>query len=176
MASVIALLRAINLGARNRVPMAGLRELLADLGYEDARTLLQSGNVVVDTTDAPAKVARAIEAGVEERFAVKADVMVRTSHELETVFAADPFGAVATDPKMYFVAFLAGEPDASAIRDLEARDFGDERFAARGREVYMWCANGLRDSQVAKVAGERHLGVRATVRNWNTVRRLHDML
>ena len=175
-ASVIALLRGINLGARNRVPMGGLRELLTDLGYPDSRTLLQSGNVVVETRDDPEKVARAIEKGVADRFGVQADVMVRTGRELEAVVKADPLGDVANDPKKYMVAFLAEKPKAPVIRELSSRDFGDEAFAAKGREVYMWCANGLRESKVAGACSEKNLGVRATVRNWNTVLKLHELL
>lgn len=156
--------------------MAGLRELLAELGYENPRTLLNSGNAVVETDDDPDAVGRAIHTGVAERFGVTVDVMTRTSRELEAVVRADPLGDVATEPKMYMVAFLAAEPAAAAVEELERRDFGQEGFAARGREVYMWCANGLTDSQVVRAASEKQLGTRATVRNWNTVCKLHDML
>ena len=176
MAPIIVLLRGINLGARNRVPMAGLRELCAELGYPDARTLLQSGNVVLDTKDAPAKVARALEKGVAERFGVQADVMVRTGRELRAVVKADPLGDLADDPKRYMVAFLSEKPRAAVIKELNAQDFGREAFAAKGSEVYMWCADGLQNSKVAKACSEKKLGVRATVRNWNTVLKLHDLL
>ena len=176
MASVVALLRGINLGARNRVPMAGLRDLLAELGYPGARTLLQSGNVVIETTDAPATVTRKLEKGIAERFGVESDVIVRTGRELKAVVKADPLGAVADDPRHYMVAFLAGKPKAAVVKDLAGRDFGAERFAAKGREVYMWCPDGLRESQVVRACSEKNLGVRATVRNWNTVRKIHALL
>src|SRR5688500_18463394 len=124
MASVIALLRGINLGARNRVPMAGLRDLLGELGYPDARTLLQSGNVVIDPRDAPETGAGRLEQAVAERFDVRSDVIVRTGRELKAVVRANPLGATADAPKRYMVAFLAGKPKASFVKELAARDFG----------------------------------------------------
>lgn len=176
MASVVALLRGINVGGRNRLAMAGLRDLLGDLGFGNPRTLLQSGNVVVDSEDPAEAVARAIAEGVAERFGVRADVMVRTGEEFRAVVDANPLADVADDPRRSMVAFLSAEPDPAVVDALAAQDFGREAFAARGRELYMWCPDGLSRSAVAAACAERRIGVRATVRNWSTVQRIAAVL
>src|SRR4051812_29975210 len=104
MARLIALLRGINLGSKRRVAMADLRELMAELGYEDVRTVLQSGNVVF--TGPKAKARETLEAALEQRFGFTVDVVLRTMPELHTVVDDDPFREEATDPTRHFVVFL----------------------------------------------------------------------
>ena len=104
MARLVALLRGINLGAKRRVPMADLRELMGELGYEDVRTVLQSGNVVF--TGAKAKAAGEARSGLEERFGFEVDVVLRTMDELHAVVDHDPFKDEADDLTRYFVVFL----------------------------------------------------------------------
>lgn len=176
MAQLVAFLRAINLGSRHRVPMAELRDLLDELGYPGARTLLQSGNVVLETTDQSAKVARALERGIEQRFGFKSDVIVRTHRQVSAIVKADPLGDVATDGSKRHVVFLADKPKAAVLKEIAAEDFSPEAWEARGREIFMWCPNGSQGSRVSKALGEKRLGVTATVRNWNTLAKLHDML
>jgi uncharacterized protein (DUF1697 family) len=176
MPRLVALLRGINLARTRRVAMADLRALLAAAGYADVRTHLQSGNVIVSTDRAPDEAARDLEARIAERFGFDVDVLVRTAEELADVVAANPLGEVATDGSRHFVAFLSGEPDAAAVAEIAARDFGSERFTARGREIYVWCPEGLRDCGVMKAIGDRRLAVAtATVRNWNTVTKLLEL-
>ena len=175
MAKHIVLLRGINLGSRNRIGMADLRGLLTDMGYEDARTHLQSGNVVLTTGQAPGKVGSAIERRIRERFGLEIDVIVRTGAEIGRVVAANPLGDVATNGSRYFVVFLSGAPKAAALRELAGHDFAPEQLAARGRELYAWCPDGVRDSRLFKALGRQQLAPTSTFRNWNTVTRLAEM-
>jgi len=165
----VALLRGINLGPNKRIAMADLRSLLDELGYEDPRTLLQSGNVVL-TTDSPADaVAAELEEQIATRLGVETRVVVRTRDELAGVVARDPLGDVADDPKRYQVSFLSAEPDPARVRELADVDVAPERFAISGREVYAWHPDGLQRSPLARLLSEDRLGVTATARNWNTV-------
>ena len=102
----IALLRAINLAARRRVAMADLRAWLTALGYDDVRTLLQSGNAVFRTDKTEAIVRKELETALEEGAGFRIDCVLRTVAELRAVVAADPLGHVATDPSRYFVSFM----------------------------------------------------------------------
>ena len=176
MPAVVALIRGINLGPNKRVPMAELREALTELGYDNVRTLLASGNVIVETKQKPPAVAAAIEKVIADRFGHDVVVITRTAAEIEAVIEANPLGDVATDGSRQFVSFLSDEPKAAVLREIEQADIGDERYVAAGREIHYWCADGLRDSKVMKVMTEKRLGVTATVRNWNTLLKIRDVL
>jgi uncharacterized protein (DUF1697 family) len=176
MARHIALLRGINLASRNRVPMGELREALGEAGFEDVATLLQSGNVVVTSGKAPRTVEREIAALVEDRFGVRAAVVVRSATELEAVIEGNPFSAEAAKaPKNVHVIFLSAKPEAAAVRQLTDADLGDERVAPDGKHIYAWFANGVQRSPLARMLTDERLGVTATGRNWNTVLKLQAL-
>ena len=165
----IVLLRGVNLGARNRVAMARLREALEAAGYEDVKTLLQSGNVVMGGPKAtPAK----IEGLLRETFGLDIAVVVRTRAELAAVVDGNPLADVADNPKRLQVSFLSGKPSAAVVRALEEAEIAPEVVAVRGREIYAWHADGIQRSPLAKLLGDDKLGVTATARNWNTVTKL----
>jgi uncharacterized protein (DUF1697 family) len=168
----ILLLRGINLGARNRISMTELRAALEREGFADARTYLQSGNVVV-SSDKPAKrLAVQARQALASGFGLDVDVIVRTRDELAEVIARDPLGEVAVNPKRYQVSFLERELDADALRQLSALATPSEHFVAIGRELYAWHPHGVARSRLwARLAG-RQLGVSATARNWTTVTNL----
>ena len=170
MARLVALLRGINLGSRRRIAMADLRALIEALGYEDVRTLLQSGNVVF--TGAPAGAREALEAAIADRFGFQVDVVLRTMQELAAIVAADPFGAEASNPTRYFVVFLSERPAAAALRALGEQDFTPERLSAGGRELYAWCPEGMQGSRLMRALGKPGLAETATFRNWSTVTKL----
>ncbi len=172
MARQIALLRGINLGSRRRVSMAELRELLADAGYADVRTHLQSGNVVLTSEDPPDRLASALQERIAERLGLDVAVLVRTRDELAEVIARDPFAGIADDPKRYQVSFLADEVDARVASDLQSAALAPERVVVAGREIYAWHPNGLQGSRLAILLTDRRLGVTVTARNWNTVVKL----
>lgn len=175
MARLVVLLRGINLGRSRRVAMADLRALLEELGYEDVRTHLQSGNAVLATGDRPAAVATAVEEGMAERFGMDVGAVVRTAKRLAAIVAADPLGEVADDPARRMVIFLPAAPDRAALRALAEEDFGDERFEASGLEVYAWCPGGIGRSRLMAALGDARLTPGGTARNWRTVTRLAEM-
>ena len=170
----IVFLRGINLGSRNRIAMAELREALTDLGYEDVRTHLQSGNVVLTSAATPAKVQGDIEQEIAERFGLEIGVVVRTRAELAAVVERDPLGDVATNTSRYLVSFLSAKPSAAAVRELKKADVSPEQFVLSGRELYAWHPAGVHRSKLNPLV-ERRLGVTATARNWNTVQRLLEL-
>jgi uncharacterized protein (DUF1697 family) len=175
MPSRIVLLRGINLGSRNRIAMPALREALAEAGFEDVQTYLQSGNVVLSSRAAPATVARRCEAAIADRFGLDIDVVVRTRDELAEIVRLNPLGEVATDPKRYQVSFLDTEPAAEVVRKLEALAAGDEQLVADGRELYAWHPSGVARSKLWAALAGRGLGVKATARNWTTVTKLLEL-
>jgi uncharacterized protein (DUF1697 family) len=171
----IALLRGINLGARNRVSMPELRQLLEGLGHEDVRTLLQSGNVVLTCDEKGEPLERALEKAIAGELGVESRVVVRTVRELAGVVDRNPFAGVADDPKRYQVSFLSAKPKAAVVRALEAADVAPEQVAVSGREIYAWHPDGIQRSPLAKLLTDEKLGVTATARNWSTVTKLLEL-
>jgi uncharacterized protein (DUF1697 family) len=175
MGAQVLMLRGINLGPNRRVPMARLRELLTGAGYEDVRTYVQSGNVVLRSTAKPAELERESERLISEEFGFEVPVIARTRAELAKVVRANPLGDLADDPKRYQVSFLSAKLDAETVKALEARVAKSERFVAIGRELYAWHPEGVARSKLWNSLAGRSLGVTATARNWTTVTTLLAM-
>lgn len=170
-----AFLRGINVGGRNKVPMADLRALLSELGYADLATHLQSGNAVFSWPAPAAELERDIANAVAARLGVSCAVMVRNGTELATAVSGSPLGAEPENPSRYFVAFLSARPAASVLEALDGVSFEPDALWVRGREAYLWCPAGAAETKLTNAAVEKRLGVAATARNWNTVTRLASM-
>ena len=176
MARYIALLRGINLGPRNRIAMPELREALEEAGFEDVKTYVQSGNVVLGSRAKPEAVRRKIEHAIAERFDLEIPVVVRTRAELAAVVKRNPLGKVVTEPKRYQVSFLDGPLPAESKRKLEQARVESERFVVHGREIYAWHPAGVARSKLWAALAGRGLGVTATARNWTTVTKLLELV
>jgi uncharacterized protein (DUF1697 family) len=171
----VILLRGINLGAHNRVAMPQLRELLSGAGFDDVRTYVQSGNVVLSSNRSPAQLAQRCQRLIGERFGLEIDVVVRTRDELVRVVRRNPLGEVAHEPKRYQVSFCSAKPDRETVRKLAAQAVEPERFVAIGRELYAWHPAGVARSKLWAALAGKSLGVTATARNWSTVTKLLEL-
>jgi uncharacterized protein (DUF1697 family) len=155
--------------------MPRLREALEEAGYEDVATYVQSGNVVLSSSDSATKVARAVERLVEKEFGLKIPVVVRTRAQLAKVVERDPLAKVAKDPKRYQVSFLEKKPSAELVRKLEEAAAPTERVVAEGREIYASHPEGVARSKLWAMLAGKGLGVTATARNWTTVTKLLEL-
>jgi uncharacterized protein (DUF1697 family) len=171
----ILLLRGINIGSRNRIAMPALREALTDAGFDDVRTYLQSGNVVLSATGTPASVGRKTERLISKAFGLEIRVVARTRAQLAAVVELNPLGKVAKDPKRYQVSFLGRKLDRATVQKLEAAAAEQERLVVDGREVYAWHPAGVARSKLWALLAGRGLGVKATARNWTTVAKLLEL-
>jgi uncharacterized protein (DUF1697 family) len=163
----VALLRGVNVGGKNTVPMAELRALFDSLGHTEVSTFIQSGNVVF-TSRVPVE-PESLEKSIAKHFGIKPAVVLRTASELEKVVKANPFAGV--DPSKLHVGFMTQKPAAAAVKALDAVRYAPEEFVIRGREVYLHLPSGMGR---AKLPGylDRQLKLPTTVRNWNTVTEL----
>ena len=162
------LLRGINVGGKNKVPMPALRTLLEDAGYEGVATYIQSGNVVLRSSLAENALTRAVEEQIAEKFSLAIRVVVRTHSELEQIAGGNPFLAGGGEATGLHVVFLDGAPKAAAIATLDPdRSPGDE-FSVAGREIFLRYPNGSGRSKLTLDYLERRLGVTGTARNWKT--------
>ena len=175
MTRCVALLRGINVGKAKRIAMADLRTLFEGLGYSGVRTLLNSGNVVFDATRPDtARIAAAIEKSIVTRFGFGVAVVVVTAKELEAIVVADPLSKVAVNPSRYLVAFVTDGRILADANALSAQSWAPEALALGKGAAYLWCANGINESQLA-VAFYRATRESATMRNWATVLKLQTL-
>lgn len=174
----VALLRGINVGGNKKVPMADLRTMMTRLGFDDPRTLLQSGNLVFGAKRQPAaKLEQQLEAATRDSIGVECSYLLRSDDEWMAVIAANPFSTFAeSDPAHLTVTFCREKPAASALKALEAEARGEEAFQAIGRELYTWYPDGIGTSRLALALGKNRLGTTCTARNWNTVTKIADLL
>jgi uncharacterized protein (DUF1697 family) len=162
----IALLRAVNLGTRNKVPMAALRSHLEAAGLEDVRTYLQSGNVILRSDRDVGPIIRCV---VRDEFGVDEPVMVRSRDRLAEIAAANPFAAAARErPVMVRVIFLGEHPAPDRVERLEERD--DVRVL--DREVYVDYRDRFHGNSLSAAMVARRLGLHGTERNWATITKL----
>ena len=175
-----ALLRAVNVGGTGKLPMADLRKLLEKLGFRNIATYIQSGNAVFDAAGTATQVSEKLAAGLQKLAGAPVEVMIRTHQELARIIAENPFAAeAAADGARVHVVFLAGPASKGAMEGLDrivaqypARR---DRFQVAGATVYLHLPDGAGESKFTGKMMDRALGVKATVRNWNTVLKLHAM-
>ncbi len=174
----VALLRGINVGGKNPVPMAALRDVFAEIGATDVATYIQSGNVLFDggRTGAAAWTTR-IEAALSERFGYQATVVVRSGGELRTTVADAPHG-FGDDPDAYrYDVLFLKEPltAATAMQHVETRDGVDVVVAGTSVLYFSRVTARATQSRMSRIVGTP-IYPRLTIRNWRTTTTLLAML
>lgn len=168
----IALLRGINVGKARRIAMAELRALLSREGYQDVRTLLNTGNIVFTPPrgsrgDHAGRIATIIAAGL----GISVPVTVLGAAELAEALAVNPLAAVADNPSRLLVAVLNDPASRKVLMPLTRQAWAPEALALGRRVAYVWCSNGISASALF-VAVDRLLKDGITSRNWTTMERL----
>ena len=195
MASHVALLRGINVGGRNKVPMADLREVVTSLGHTGVSTYIQSGNVLFSTAeDDTAKLAAALESAIEDRFGIWSSVVVLSRDELARVLASNPYPD-EPNPRMVHVVFLNGSPPRDLLDRITAAEsaaaakgsrdtvqaIGQSAGPAAGQPqaLFLHTPDGFGTSELAqnvlKILAppkKSKPGLAATARNWATATKL----
>lgn len=177
MGSYIALLRGINVGGRNKLPMAGLRELGAELGWTGVRTYIQSGNVVFEASGKPAALEEALEKAIAAKFGFAPAVIVRTAAQLNSLAGANPFPRESDkEPHWVLLGVTKKEPKAGAAEAIEAKGQAGERVVEAGGALWFHYPNGVGTSKLSPALIDRAAGSPLTARNWRTMTALIAML
>jgi uncharacterized protein (DUF1697 family) len=172
----VALLRGINVGGKNKLPMKDLVAMFCAAGCEDVEAYIQSGNVLFKARPpVAAKVPAAIASTIGARFGYRIPVVVRTAGEVEDVARSNPFLAAGQSPDTLHVAFLADKPRAGGVATLDAGRSPPDEFIVRGREIYLHLPNGVARSKLTSAYFDSILGTTSTMRNWKTVQRLLEL-
>ena len=172
----IVLLRGVNVGGHRKLPMAELRELLAGAGFENVRTYIQSGNIVLDAPDRDRdSVARSIRDEIEGRFGFAPRTLVLDVCEFDAAIAANPFPQGEKEPKAVHFFFLA-EPTPNADLDgLRQLAGPGEEFLLTDDILYLYAPNGLSRSRLAERL-DRYLKVDTTARNHRSVQAIRALV
>ncbi|HEY9854382.1 MAG TPA: DUF1697 domain-containing protein [Stenomitos sp.] len=172
----IGLLRGINVGGKNKLPMADLSRMCRDIGCQDVQTYIQSGNVVFRAAAGQDReLAERLSARILEEKGLRVPLVIRTRAEFETVVPANPFLAAGADPDTILVMFLAASPTPEALQSLDPERSPGDRFQVVGREIYCQFGNGLRDTKLTNDYFDRRLKTTSTGRNWRTVLKLLEL-
>ena len=164
----VVLLRGVNVGGHNRLPMSDLRAVLEGLGCTGVRTYLQSGNAVVDS-DEP-ELPRAVHERLKDHLGLDVHVLVRTARELDAVVAGNPFAGEDVDPKLLHAVFLDGPAP-----DLPLDALLPDRVVPGDRVLYVAYDSNAHSSKAAKLLNSKRFPVPASSRNWRTVLALRDL-
>jgi uncharacterized protein (DUF1697 family) len=171
----VALLRGINVGGKNMLPMKDLARLFADAGCTDVCTYIQSGNVVFEAPASASKLADVITAKVEKRFGYRVPVILRTSQQMAKIVRDNPFLQAGLAEKTLHVYFLANAPDARAIAGLDPGRSAPDAFQVRGQEIYLHLPNGMARTKLTNAYFDSKLSTTCTARNWATILKIADM-
>lgn len=176
-ATFIALLRGINVGGHNKVPMAELRALCADLGWDGVRTYIQSGNLVFAAAGEASSLEADLERAIERRFGLSISVLVRAGADWPAFVAGNPFpGASESEPNLVMLALAkAPPPNDDAVERLLERAAGGERVERVGNALWIHFASGSARSKLSPAVLDRLVGSPVTTRNWRTVLKLEEM-
>ena len=172
----VALMRGINVGGNNLIPMKDLTALFEEVGCSDVRTYIQSGNVVFRATAAVVKgLHAAVERALVKRFGTAVPLVLRSHAELAACEHSNPYFSKDADPARLVVMFLDRQPSAAEIATLDPARSPPDEFSVRGREIYIHCPNGIGRTKLTNQWFDSRLKAVSTGRNWNTVIKLLAM-
>jgi uncharacterized protein (DUF1697 family) len=176
MPQFVVLLRGVNVGKGNRVPMAAFRQLLEGLGGSGVQTLLNSGNAVFSSAGrSAAKHAGAISGALEEQLGVTVRVIVKSADEFQSAVAAFPAELSGKDPSRILVAFAQDNVALTGLAPVQDPAAKSERFTISDHAAYLHCPDGILKS-TAGLALLGKPGREVTTRNWATVQKLAALL
>lgn len=175
MTTWIVFLRGVNVGGNNKLPMQSLRGSLENAGFENVRTYIQSGNIVLESRSRSKKaIERLVSATIETDFQLDLDMSVMAIADLRAALSNDPFSEAAEKPNTLHYFFLSARPRKPGLEKATSMLSTTEQCELRDDVFYLFAPDGIARSKVAANA-ERYLGVGATARNLRTVTKVLEL-
>jgi uncharacterized protein (DUF1697 family) len=173
----VALLRGVNVGGKNKLPMKDLVGIFSDAGCSEVRNYIQSGNVVFTATTALAKrISSLVEKQIEQRFGFSTRIIIRTAEQLRRVASNNPFLLKGSDEALLSVMFLADSPEPGAIAKLDPDRSAPDTYLVHEDAIFLCTPNGLAKTKLTNAYFDSKLGTVGTSRNWRTVLKLLEMM
>jgi len=173
----VVLLRGINVSGHKKIKMVDLREMLNKLKFHEVETYIQSGNIVLNSSENDnVKIAEKVKKGIADTFGFDVPVLVRTYEELKSIFDGNPYtDAADIEGKKIYFALLEETPQPEAIEEFRKENFVHDRFVVTNNCVYLNYINGAGKAKLTNNLIERKLKVSATSRNYRTMTKLLEM-
>jgi uncharacterized protein (DUF1697 family) len=172
----VAMLRGVNVGG-NPLKMAWLREACEEIGLRDARTYLQSGNIVCSSLLGAAKLATMLKQKIDGQTRLPVPVIIRSAKEMVEIVAQNPFlKRRGIDASRLHVTFLGDVPKQIDVERLNTLAGTRDEYHLVRREIFLHCPINYGETKLSNTGIEKALGVSATTRNWNTVTTLAEMV
>ncbi len=176
-APYLALLRGINVGGKNKLPMKDLVEIFTAAGCADVRTYIQSGNVLFRASPGSlAQLPNLIVTRITDRFGYRTPVILRTVEQLRDVISNNPFRKAGAPEDSLHVMFLANAPSSRSVENLDPDRSPPDTFLVRGQEIYLQLPNGAGNSKLTNSYFDSKLSTTSTSRNWRTVTKLLELM
>ncbi|MEO0972230.1 MAG: DUF1697 domain-containing protein [Pseudomonadota bacterium] len=173
----VALLRGVNVGGKHKLPMATFREALAEAGFANVSTYIQSGNAIVSTSLAFSRVETQLVQVLSTRFALDVPVVVREAQAWSELMRANPFADEAnSEPNRVQLLLSRAAPAAGVELALQPYAIHGERIVNTGDALWVHYPGGIRDSKLVPTVLDRCVGAPVTARNWRTVSKLQELL
>jgi uncharacterized protein (DUF1697 family) len=172
----VALLRGINVGGHNKIPMDELRALAGEIGWQDVQSYIQSGNLVFDAASAAPVLEADLERGITRRFGLSIEVIVRAGTAFPAYVRGNPFlEACAAEPNLVMLLLSKAPPREGAVAALSERATSGERITQVGDVIWIHFGKGMGRSKLSPALMDRLVGSCVTARNWRTVLKLEEM-
>jgi uncharacterized protein (DUF1697 family) len=173
----VALLRGVNVGGANRLPMERLRALFAQAGASNVESLIQSGNIVFDASESRAHaIVDGVAREIEREFGFAAPMVLRDAAAWRTLTDGNPFLARGADPGTLHVLCLSQAPTDAALARLDPNRSPNDEFVVRGSDIYLRLPSGVARAKLTHAWFDSNLRVVSTLRNWRTVLKLADLI
>ena len=173
----LALLRGLNVGGKNKLPMKDLIDIFVEAKCANVRTYIQSGNVIFTASPGlAARLPERITAQITKRFGFRTPMLLRTAQQLEDVIANNPFLQEGAAEEMLHILFLADLPSPVRVPSLDPDRSPPDSFIVRGQEVYLRLPNGVATSKLTNNYFDSKLATTSTGRNWRTVTKLLELM
>ena len=172
----VALLRGINVGGKNMLPMKELINIFEAAGCSGVTTYINSGNIAFSASAEVLKTLSArVAADVATQFGFKIPVVLRSRAQLAQAISANPFPDAVAHPKSLSVLFLADIPSVEALSKLDPNRSPGDQYQVIGREIFCFTPTGQADTKLTNAYFDSKLKTVSTGRNWNTVLKLYTM-
>jgi uncharacterized protein (DUF1697 family) len=177
MSVFVTFLRGVNITGHNKIKMTDLISVYKKLGFTDAITYIQSGNVVFSFAGKKESIAAEIENMILKKFSYDVRVMVRTAEEVHGLNKRNPYIHERDfDPSKSAVIFLYEEPDKIQLSKVADINYPPDRFFMTGKEIFIYCPNGFGSTKLYTNFFEGKMKVTGTARNWKTVAALTEIV
>ena len=170
MKTYIVLLRGINVSGKNKLPMADLRNLLNELGFQNVKTYIQSGNIILTSDESKTTICKKIKDGIATKFGYDVPVITRTISEWKKAIKNYPFPT--ENEKIVGFSFLNKVPEATTI---DIKNIGEDKYKIDNDVVYLNCPSGFGKTKLTNNSIEKKLNVIATTRNLRTTLKLLEL-